>query len=148
MPDSCSGRRGSLRYAGVPTSAVHAVRGVAVLRAARDAVLPCARLRPPVSQRREVGTALPAPRRLTLLPDVRERASASAVLVSRATIALDQRVRTPAPPPPVRRRGWALAPSCQPNSQLTIGLYLHHRCGPTDCILLGRVRALRRVDFP
>src|SRR5467141_2460444 len=30
MPDSCSGRRGSLRYAGVPTSAVHAVRGVAV----------------------------------------------------------------------------------------------------------------------
>jgi|GraSoi2013_100cm_1033763.scaffolds.fasta_scaffold09810_3 hypothetical protein len=30
MPDSCSGRRGSLRYAGVLTSAVHAVRGVAV----------------------------------------------------------------------------------------------------------------------
>src|SRR5258707_4928092 len=142
MPDSCSGRRGSLRYAGVPTSAVHAVRGVAVLRAARDAVLPCARLRPPVSQRREVGTALPAPRRLTLLPDVRERASASAGFVARATIALHQRVRTPAPPPPVRRPGLALAPSWQPNSHLTIWPYLHHSSSPTSCHLLGPVPPL------
>src|SRR5258708_25851685 len=111
MPDSCSGRRGSLRYAGVPTSAVHAVRGVAVLRAARDAVLPCARLRPPVSQRREGGTALPPPRRLTLLPDVRERASASAVFVSRPTHAPLPRLPTPPTPPPVPQPRWAPTPS-------------------------------------